>query len=133
MADRDKKIANTIRTRFNIGSINKEFTQTAIRQLVRDGKLSPDDTLGKFFPDYPQVASRTATVQQLLTHRGGLSDFFGPRIQQGREGSLRVERRLLPVRQRPAAQLRTRRAQSILQRLLHRARRDRREGVGDAV
>jgi len=78
MADREKKIPNTIRTRFNIGSINKEFTQTAIRQLIRDGKLSPDDTLGKFFPDYPQAASRNATVQQLLTHRGGLADFFGP-------------------------------------------------------
>ena len=77
MADREKKIANTIRTRFNIGSINKEFTQTAIRQLVRDGKLSPDDTLGKFFPDYPQASSRAATVQQLLAHRGGLADFFG--------------------------------------------------------
>lgn len=77
MADREKKVPNTIRTRFNIGSINKEFTQTAIRQLVRDGKLSPDDTLGKFFPEYPQVASRNATVEQLLTHRGGLADFFG--------------------------------------------------------
>ncbi|HEX6164163.1 MAG TPA: serine hydrolase domain-containing protein, partial [Vicinamibacterales bacterium] len=80
MADREKKIANTIRTRFNIGSINKEFTQTAIRQLIREGKLSPDDALGKFFPDYPQTASRDATVQQLLTHRAGLSDFFGPQF-----------------------------------------------------
>jgi D-alanyl-D-alanine carboxypeptidase len=80
MADRDRKIPNTVRTRFNIGSINKTFTQTAIRQLVLAGKLSPDDTLGKFFPDYPQAASRNASVQQLLTHRGGLSDFFGPRF-----------------------------------------------------
>ena len=77
LADRDRKIANTIRTRFNVGSINKAFTQTAIRQLIRDGRLSQDDTLGKFFPEYPQLASRTATVQQLLTHRGGLADFFG--------------------------------------------------------
>lgn len=76
-ADREKKVPNTIRTRFNIGSINKEFTQTAIRQLVREGKLSTSDTLGKFFPDYPQEASKSATVQQLLTHRAGLSDFFG--------------------------------------------------------
>lgn len=78
MADREKQVPNTIRTRFNIGSINKEFTQTAIRQLVREGKLSADDTLGKFFPDYPQAVSRSATVQQLLSHRAGLSDFFGP-------------------------------------------------------
>ena len=78
MADREKKIANTIRTRFNLGSINKAFTQVAIHQLVAAGKLSYGDTLGQFYPDYPQAASRAATVEQLLSHRAGLSDFFGP-------------------------------------------------------
>ena len=78
LADREKKIANTIRTRFNLGSINKVFTQVAIHQLVAAGKLSYSDSLGKFFPDYPQAASRAATVEQLLGHRAGLSDFFGP-------------------------------------------------------
>ena len=77
MANREKQIANTIRTRFNIGSINKTFTQVAIRQLVETGKLSLTDTLGKFFPDYPQAVTRNATIQQLLTHRAGVSDFFG--------------------------------------------------------
>jgi CubicO group peptidase (beta-lactamase class C family) len=76
-ADREKKIANTVRTRFNLGSVNKAFTQVAIRQLVNAGKLSMSDTLGKFFPEYPQAASRTATVEQLLTMRGGIADFFG--------------------------------------------------------
>ena len=77
LADREKKIPNNIRTRFNLGSINKTFTQVAIRQLVAAGKLSMTDTLGKFFPDYPQAVSRAATVEQLLTMRGGLADFFG--------------------------------------------------------
>ena len=49
-------------TRFNIGSINKAFTNIAIQLLIADGKLSIADTLGKFFPDYPQAVSRTATV-----------------------------------------------------------------------
>ena len=80
MADREKKVPNTIRTRFNIGSINKAFTQVAINQLIADGKLSYNDTLGKFFPDYPQAVSRSATIEQLLTHRAGLSDFFGPQF-----------------------------------------------------
>ena len=31
-----------------------------------------------FFPDYSQAASRSATVEQLLTHRRGVADFFGP-------------------------------------------------------
>jgi CubicO group peptidase (beta-lactamase class C family) len=78
LADREKKIANTVRTRFNLGSINKAFTQQAIRQLAAAGKLSYSDTLGRFFPDYPQAISRGATIDQLLNHRAGLSDFFGP-------------------------------------------------------
>ena len=79
-ADREKKVPNTIRTRFNLGSINKTFTQAAIRQLIQAGKLSPTDTIGKFFPDYPQAVTRAATVEQLLGHRAGVADFFGPQF-----------------------------------------------------
>lgn len=80
VADRETQSANTTRTRFNIGSINKIFTQIAIRTLIADGRLSATDTLGTFFPDYPQAASRGATVEQLLTHRAGIADFFGPQF-----------------------------------------------------
>jgi D-alanyl-D-alanine carboxypeptidase len=78
LADRANRIPNTIRTRFNIGSINKTFTKVAIAQLVQAGKLANTDTLAKFFPDYPQAVSGSATVQQLLSHTAGLADFFGP-------------------------------------------------------
>jgi CubicO group peptidase (beta-lactamase class C family) len=77
-ADRANKIPNTTRTRFNIGSINKTFTQLAISQLAAEGKLATTDTIATLLPDYPQATSRTATVQQLLTHSAGVSDFFGP-------------------------------------------------------
>ena len=79
-ADRENKVRNAIDTRFNIGSIQKAFTQIAVHQLIRGGKLSRTDTLGTFFPDYPQAASRGATIEQLLGHRGGLPDFFGPQF-----------------------------------------------------
>jgi CubicO group peptidase (beta-lactamase class C family) len=82
MADRDKKIPNMIQTRFNIGSINKAFTQIAINQLIAEGKLSAKDTLGKFFPGYPQAPTHAATVEQLLTHRAGVADFFGPEFDR---------------------------------------------------
>ena len=87
MADRDKKIPNTIQTRFNIGSINKAFTQIAINQLIAEGMLSAKDTLGKFFPDYPQAPTRAATVEQLLTHRAGVADFFGPDFDRATKSS----------------------------------------------
>jgi CubicO group peptidase (beta-lactamase class C family) len=77
-ADRANRVPNTLRTRFNIGSINKTFTQMAIAMLAAEGKLATSDTLGKFLPDYPQATSRTATIQQLLTHSAGIADFFGP-------------------------------------------------------
>ena len=77
-ADRANRRPNTPETRFNIGSINKTFTQLAIGQLVAAGKLKYTDTLGALLPDYPQGSTRAATVDELLTHRAGVADFFGP-------------------------------------------------------
>lgn len=76
-ADRANKIQNTSATRFNLGSINKTFTKTAIEQLIARGKLSLTDTVGKLLPDYPQETTRAATVDQLLHHSAGVADFFG--------------------------------------------------------
>lgn len=76
-ADRANKVPNDSATRFNIGSINKTFTQVAIQQLVARGKLSLTDTVGKLLPDYPQEMTRAATVDQLLHHTAGVADFFG--------------------------------------------------------
>ncbi|MDQ3283512.1 MAG: beta-lactamase family protein [Acidobacteriota bacterium] len=78
MASRAYKVPNTTATRFDIGSINKQFTRVAIGQLMMEGKLTPDDTIGKLLPDYPNENARKATIAQLIDHRGGLADFFGP-------------------------------------------------------
>lgn len=76
-ADRANKLANTTATRFNLGSINKKFTEVAVAQLTAAGKLGAADTLGALIPDYPQAISKPATIAQLLGHSGGISDFFG--------------------------------------------------------
>jgi D-alanyl-D-alanine carboxypeptidase len=76
-ADRSNKLQNGPSTRFNVGSIDKAFTKTAIEQLVARGKISLTDTIGKLLPDYPQADSRTATVDQLLHHSAGIADVFG--------------------------------------------------------
>lgn len=76
-ADREAKIPNTVRTKFHLASVGKMFTAVAIAQLVRDGKLSFDDTIVKVLPDYPnkEVAGKV-TIHQLLTHSGGFGTFF---------------------------------------------------------
>jgi D-alanyl-D-alanine carboxypeptidase len=85
LADREKKMANTLSTRFRIGSMNKMFTAVAVLQLVQQRKMHLDDPLGKYLPDYPNkdVANKV-TVQHLLTHTGGTGDFFGPEFDAHR-------------------------------------------------
>lgn len=85
LADRERKIANTLQTRFRIGSMNKMFTAVSIMQLVQAGKLKLTDPLGKFVPNYPNkdVAAKV-TIEQLLTHTGGTGDFFGPEFDAHR-------------------------------------------------
>lgn len=85
MADREKKIPNTLNTKFRIGSMNKMFTAVATVQLVQAGKLSLSDPLGKYLTDYPNKDIATkVTIQQLLTHTGGTGDFFGPQFDAHR-------------------------------------------------
>ena len=85
LADREHGIANTLETRFRIGSMNKMFTAVAALQLVEAGKLALDDTVGKHLRGYPNrdVASKV-TVRHLLTHTGGTGDIFGPQFDRNR-------------------------------------------------
>ena len=86
MADREKKIPNTLETKFRIGSMNKMFTATSILQLVQVGKIALNDPLGKYITDYPnkEFASKV-TIQHLLTHTGGTGDIFGPEFDAHRK------------------------------------------------
>ena len=77
-ADREARRPNTVETAYNLGSINKVFTATAIRQLAAQGKLDLDSSVGRYWPDYPNAAARQVTIRQLLEHRGGLGgNIFG--------------------------------------------------------
>jgi CubicO group peptidase (beta-lactamase class C family) len=88
-ADRSNKLQNGPSTRFNVGSIDKAFTKTAIEQLVERGKISVTDTIGKLLPDYPQAESRRATVDQLLHHSAGIADVFGEEFDRVSKDSFR--------------------------------------------
>jgi D-alanyl-D-alanine carboxypeptidase len=78
LANREARMPAMVSTRFNIASIGKAFTKTAIGQLVAQGRLALTDTIGKWLPDYPNPKARAATVDQLLNHQAGIADFFGP-------------------------------------------------------
>ena len=77
-AHREKKIPNTVETPFLLGSMNKLFTGLAIGQLVEQRKLSYEDPLAKFLPDFPDPESaRKIKIKHLLSHTSGLGDYLG--------------------------------------------------------
>ena len=84
-ADRKAGTANTLATRFRMGSMNKMFTAVAILQLVEAHKLALDDPIGQHLPNYPnRDLAAKVTVRHLLTHTGGTGDIFGPEFEEHR-------------------------------------------------
>lgn len=78
-ADRERKLPNTLDTKFRMGSMNKMFTGVGTLQLVQRGVLALDDPVGRHLPDYPsRKFAGTVTIGHLLNHTGGAGDFFGP-------------------------------------------------------
>lgn len=75
VADVETQEKITSQTLFNTGSISKTFVANTILALVREGKLSLQDSLLKYFPDFknPELAKRVR-IEHLLTHTSGLPD-----------------------------------------------------------
>ena len=71
-------VPNNIDTKFNLGSMNKMFTSTAILQLVEQNRLSLDDTLDKYLDELwlPKDVTSKITIHHLLTHTSGLGSYF---------------------------------------------------------
>jgi len=59
---------------FRIGSVTKQFTAVAILMLMEEGKLSLDDPIEAFLPDYP-THGLTITIEHLLTHTSGIQSY----------------------------------------------------------
>jgi CubicO group peptidase (beta-lactamase class C family) len=57
---------------FELASVSKQFTATAILMLRDQGKLKLSDSLRKFFPELPY---HNITLYHMLTHTSGLPDY----------------------------------------------------------
>ncbi len=91
LASREYGVPITLTTRFDLGSITKILTKTAIGQLARDGRLELDDTIYDHLPDYPnpEVACKI-TIEHLLGHTSGLGDIFVERFMEGSKTRFRT-------------------------------------------
>jgi len=73
-ANVELKAPVTSHSLFNIGSIGKTFTATAIMLLQRDGKLSIDDPINKYLDSLPD-SWKNITIKNLLSHTSGIKDY----------------------------------------------------------
>jgi CubicO group peptidase (beta-lactamase class C family) len=71
-ADLTTKDRLTKSTPFELASVSKTFTATAVLKLDEQGALSLDEPVKLYFPDFPYEA---VTIRHLLTHRSGLPDY----------------------------------------------------------
>ncbi len=72
-ANADKHIDNSINTPFYVGNITKQFTAAAVLKLSEQKKLSLNDKLSKFFPDYEYAEK--ISVKQLLNMTSGIKSY----------------------------------------------------------
>ena len=57
---------------FELASVTKPFTATAILLLEEQGKLNLDQNVKEFFPDFPYEG---ITIRLLLSHRSGMMNY----------------------------------------------------------
>jgi len=75
-SNKERQIKNSFNTIYDIGSITKQFTATAILKLEMQGKLSTEDNLSKFFNNVP-IDKENITIHDLLRHQSGLTSSVG--------------------------------------------------------
>lgn len=74
MADLELNVPLKVDMVFRIGSITKQFTAAAIMILAEEGKLSLEDEITKFLPDYPTNETKI-TLRHLLDHTSGIRSY----------------------------------------------------------
>jgi CubicO group peptidase (beta-lactamase class C family) len=72
MASYELRVTNSPETRFRIASLTKTFTAAAVIMLQERGRLSFDDPVSKFLPDYPR--GDKIKIRHLLAHQGGVAN-----------------------------------------------------------
>lgn len=74
VANLDFAIPITAKTVFSIASVSKQFTAMSIALLASQGKLSLDDDIRKYLPEFPQYQS-PITIKNLIFQTSGIREY----------------------------------------------------------
>lgn len=86
-ANEEWRAPNRTDTLFHIASMGKMFTAAAVLKLAGQGRLSLDDSVSKWVPDYPHAEGAKIALKQLLTHSAGIGEWDGRKIQGPKSGA----------------------------------------------
>lgn len=82
-ADMANEIPNTVETKFASASAGKVFVAVGILQLIEQGKIGFDDTLGVLLDSISwNDIDKDVTVRQLLNHTSGVPDYFDESVME---------------------------------------------------
>lgn len=81
-ADLANEIPNEINTKFATASAGKVFVSVGILQLIEQGKLNFNTTIGDILDFDLKQIDRDITIEQLLTHTSGIPDYFDESIME---------------------------------------------------
>jgi CubicO group peptidase (beta-lactamase class C family) len=75
-ANLEWSVPNDLRTKFEIGSMTKQFTAVLVLQFVNEGKIRLEGHLSEYLPYYRKDTGSRVTVSQLLSHTSGIPNFL---------------------------------------------------------
>jgi CubicO group peptidase (beta-lactamase class C family) len=74
-ANQEWRIPNDLQTKFEIGSMTKQFTALLILQFVNEGQLKLDGHLSEYLPYYRTDTGSRVAISELLSHTSGIPSF----------------------------------------------------------
>ncbi|MFL6529032.1 MAG: serine hydrolase domain-containing protein [Chthoniobacterales bacterium] len=100
LANLEHEVPASAETVYHLDSISKNITASAVLRLVEEGKLSLDEDLGKFVPEF---RGRGVLIRHLLNHTSGIKDYSSlPEFEKEERLDLDHEAVLRLVKDQPA-------------------------------
>jgi Beta-lactamase len=85
-ANLEWRIPNDPHTKFELGSITKQFTALLVLQFVNEGKIRLNGHLTDYLPYYRQDTGARVSLHHLLSHTSGIPNFIAaPGFLEGTE------------------------------------------------
>ncbi len=97
LASKEFNVSNQTDTKFNLASMTKMFTGVAVGQLAEQNKISFNDPVAAYLPDYPQEKASQISIHHLLTHTSGMGSYWKAELLDANPAKFRNIKDYLPL------------------------------------